>query len=1410
MDLTALPARLTEEQAKEWSAWIFEMTETSHVKALAAELEENNEKVKSVRSELSKFLNGHTHIVERWLGGKRSEKGEALCGLLGETAESLLARYEALIPPPRAVGLSPQHLNHLPIRLAREELAKSLSDLRKELNIEAKSPIEDSKALSVSWTELRDYLLDIAGPTASTPPPEIKLSVEPSRDRDSHHRGHESCALALLTRRVERLAEDHGGSFTFEGENHSYSRNPKELKLKVLPLSHQDFNAGLDTLRGLALTPNEEAEKLRDFFSQVSEPTLDAFSPDHLLRAIEDFREGRLTDPATRALHSRRIEWERHTLQASAEPHAQKWLQRTSPTFLRWLHIAGSLQSQVSREELNRILEVKTSKDFTITNAINLLERVLLNDKDELPPERRTQILQLLPNALVLALVKSKLLKEIEVDDRQPHYQLTRIFFEFAELETALHLTPEHLKNLEVNPNARLVSDAVSLAKPESLNAWYKQAIETTGINQPEAMLAVLEGLAMRNDLEGMEADDALTMLWASALWAKLHGLHDPENRPDTSLQTTFAARISPLLRHALPRLGDKTTALRCLKAFVAPSILKAVKRWNPAPSLDSEKTDTFLFEHAPFQISPIGLDEATLYELEYRHEDDCPSHPVAHLAMAGDPYCQKAILTGTEYNSLKGAPTLASRVQWLHQHLDADLAVEQCSCTFRPIIEDALKTFATTPTPELLYPLRTLLSDDRFFPLLPPLVREVVATVSDGPITALIWLFDQRERRFPSNWLTNPAVSFVQVAPSPDEIRWPETPEDILLTLIEILNKADFLQELVELTIENFQKEPRALFLLTKGQVITSSNEPHPRPALTFPAISQFMNLRHRALLLLAKLNSPSYLIASLKAPFAIKFDFIATQRALFDALYNAMADPYNGIRAPSDSEWEELLNVLHRIPVNDDYRHLSSDSRLWGSFSEIDRKSIYILAIRNAPEESRWGLLKPLFKKVWELSLDKDCPQVLKHLKNDLPPRSSTNQESDIWIKERESWALRHHKAYIRSWADTPYNLSLVAEDLEWADAIWHHLTLAQQRNLLIEIPKSFSEVPLSNTAQPLPEHWIERSEILPLDEKLTFARRHQNLPGRRAVAKTWFEHAEGDRLENFLSLNSDERPDPSCIKAEIDQLLTETVRTAPVKNVLETLGDLICTPSTSLRSRILPIYLEKRAHHLISTQHSLTDLESKLSTAPPSSFLKTLSDDFQANLSSSSLRKVEEKVQALKKRIVTLAGDVEAKENRVLFPKINPILDTWVDRVVSALFTSKDKTSDMRSRETLIVKELAALQRGEKIKGFEPDQFTYALSNETIDECLPVLLTRTELAVNMHFLQDIIHALDRSTLPASTAEAHANQWLSAYEQTCDDPRHMIAMGYWLSFRLRRPNLRQIVRDRAGALSMADSGHR
>lgn len=1123
MDLSKIPAKLPEEAIDEWKTWILHYTGCESTKELAGILAEDiSAAASSIRPELSNLLNGHTHVVARWVGDDPSEKGEALAEALNETPKSLQTRFVDLIPMPGKHRLDEKVLHYIPIHVESSRDRSVIAPLQRWLNNRNQDDLlpELDDEESLSWEELSDHLREIDDALVELDDvPTVPVFADCSRQSMfSRMQGADPIlTLRLGQRQLERLCSQ-TTIFTTAGSEEISGENVVNLKITFEPLSNQRLDEWVEKLRTRGYIDVDTEGRARQFFAKVPSATIEKFASEHLLYAIEEAEVERLESrPAD--IRRRRISWLRRDLRNDANPLADEWLRNTRDFFRRWIETAEMLHGDISREELDDVLGLKAASDEELSHRQlqDQLEHCVLTEREEFD-NLKQRITKLLPESLKLAIEESELLQKSEKSGKTDYLIAPRLR-RLGSLELPLYVSPDDLETLDVNASTRLVFDAVRLAAPDTLNDWCRAALDVEAIDQPWAMLAVLEGLAERN-LSLQQVDpQVVTTLWASCLWAILFQLNYYNDGPIHDGNRDRSQTVSRQLREVLPILPGEDDVINELEAYVDERILKAVQRWNtPDSQINRDELGRQLVALAPFQL---GLDdierlnpERQHLSLQLRRSDKIE----LHLANRGDMGARRAILEGTSANACTAREKVDPSqllVWWNQLARTGSMSSDDVSDCFRSDFHNVFVNFINEKNDSLRTLLDKTLKNESLREALSQ-HHYAISAIESGPVEIIKWLL-HREEPFLGR------LNFYE--------RRENGPSraDTLLAIIELLELPDVLRGIVNIEISELPSSTHDGLLSASVATLDDRTEPE----LTFSRLHKFARFRHRSLLLLAALGDAAPLRRSLKNLWEVDSPYIAQQRTRWFALkkrINPLSTP-NELPELSD----EVLAAVVRSLVGEspeELRERFPTQWKWTIPTQSHELDIYLLALESAPPARRWQLLAPFARRLW----DNRHNEKLRPFWNTIDEIAKSVTAGGEWYEprnlrdERQKWARIHDDKTIRKLCNEELDPHSLLQDLDGrGEAAWPHLDREQRHQLLSRLPK-----------EAVDDTWWSRGQDLPLKQRLRFARKHGTLTDRRQIARDLLGAASDDptsRLWVWLySLRKDERPSIEAVESDL----------------------------------------------------------------------------------------------------------------------------------------------------------------------------------------------------------------------------------------------------------------------------------
>ena len=1393
MDLSKTPARLPEDARQEWKEWILDdtgCTSPTELSDVIADADEVSAKAGSIRTELSKFLNGHTHVVERWVGDSPTDKGRALAANLDMTPEGLRQRFLNLMPLPNRRRVDEESLRYVPIRVEPSDPPSILKPLEQWLRDRNRSEVlpELDGQESIQWSEFSDVLRRIEEALAKLESvPTVVLSANYSDPAwfDRAFSAEPKLTLQVGRRQLERCC-DGSTVFTTESAEAGAEEAAVSLEIPFEPISADVLDQWVQKLRERGYVDADTAQRARQFFASVPPESIDKFSDGHLLYAVEDASE---EPPESSPMYFRRrqISWLRRDLRETAVPVAQRWLRDTRKFFRRWIETTGAIHGDVTRDELDDILELAGSNDEEITKAQlrDELERCVLADDSQGFEALKQRLKRLLPESLKLALQESKLLEASSGTDLELASPLRRL----GELELPLLLNPDDLETLDVSANSRLLADAVRLAAPKTLNDWCRAALEIEGIDQPWAMLAVLEGLAERSSsLQQVDAN-VLTSLWASSLWAILFRLNGYLDGSINSGQQRIAQKVSQHLRDDLPILSGENHVVDELKSYVDDRILEAVNRWKTTDSQTGiDKLGEQLTALAPFQIHFDEMQGLNSERVEVTWQLDDPAELDLHLAERGDVTARRAILDRAAldpftYNKVEPAQL----IEWWSERAATGSIDSELASFFESDFQRAFTTFVDEKSDDLRTRLRETLQNEQLQAMLPYDISDAVAAIESGPVATV-------------EWLPQKGIPVVRTPQDDDPSR-----ADILLALIELLEANQLLRDISEFDLSDLTEESR--YWLYRG---TCQQDGDNRPRLQFSRLRELAEFRHRSLLLLGKLGDTQPLRDSLDGLWQIEAPSIAKERARWKSLCNTVNPLSSGTEFDDldDDLWRDTLEALCFGSLEEQRQELRQMTR-W-SFPDDERhhSTAYLLSLQSAPIGHRWTLLAPFVGDLWRQRDHESLRGIWTQLDSfaEGADTATWREPRELW-QERRDWALQNDEETIRTWCAEQFDVSQLVDDLgDRAEATWPHLSNEQRERLLLELPEG-----------PLDDIWWSRGQELPLQKRIQFARQHGTPKDRRRIAGHLLnaESANAEsRLKTWLcTLRDNERPPIETVKPALstfDKNLPDTrVDGEPLTDdqLKICYSLLIQKPTPERILEYLPAIAAARLRSAIDDQDDSDDESPEFDELVLRWTTLELRPVLRDEMPSNQRQDLKERLERLKNQAISyISSEPELNTLQLRAP-----VESAVDDLISEI-TPRTKQPNPKPIETL---EEAKREIG-SITRFELQRTVEHLSDEDATKLLTHCADTPTVYRDPAVVAKLILLIDESSMSTNEAEELTERVLDhtvvATDSTADDSpetadrkKLVAALGNTARF-LRRTPLRRTLRHHAGRLLAAD----
>lgn len=522
MELENLPIRLSDTARKSWEDYLLDHIPDRSKGELRRRLEAGLG-LKSARSLVSKFLNGHGEELYQWFTNE--DRREVLRDVLGlDDLERLQGQLVTLLPGRvGALRLMPDDLDYFPLWV-RKRSYRTFGE----------------RAVSLPRERLLGDLLR-ENPTARfVEPPIGSLSSW--------------LAATLLNRALERLG-DRPGPWNIEVDPHVTTDHIVEWTT---------------ALAGAGRVPNELPTLMK-----AAEP-LDALlllNAEELVSAIQEFIDGRIDDFSEETLAARRLAWARERVRQKGSPLVRRWLLRSGAFFIEWAKTAGSLHDELTPSEVRAALASDSDDSIQSWDVLSALSDI----EDETGHEIIGQFIAAAPQDVFLHLKDAGLIRGACAVALSPELR------ELGELEGAMALRAADLQSLNPIWNFSLVASACHLATTETTIGLIDAATSRGGIAQPALIEAALLGLLKRYRGVDDLPDAPLIRLWASAVWAFGTSLHQ---RQPTFAQRDLCIAASEYWRARLPSL-DPADPVGHLRSIVAPVLIETTTRWGAtAPSV--------------------------------------------------------------------------------------------------------------------------------------------------------------------------------------------------------------------------------------------------------------------------------------------------------------------------------------------------------------------------------------------------------------------------------------------------------------------------------------------------------------------------------------------------------------------------------------------------------------------------------------------------------------------------------------------------------------------------------------------------------------------------------------------------------------------------------------------------------
>lgn len=1397
MNLSTTPAKLPDVREDDWKEWILTYIGCQSVTDLAEQMARNLKAASgTIRQELSKVLNGHTYFVEQWLGTEPTAKGKELADRLDMTAEGLRKRFLDLMPRLNQDGLDEKALQYIPLEVASPRRTSPLDELERWLERRNhESPMPDiTEDDSLPWTDFCEVLHEIEDTlTDLDPAPTVVVAVDHSWNAQLFRSLHTRSGLAtsLGRHRIESMCEE-ATVFVSESPESVDEEGVVTIKVPFRDVSTEHLVQWGQKLRELSYIDTDTEERVRQFFESIPAGEIERLKPEHLLHAIEDAGDERIDDSPT-AFRRRQVCWIRRDLRDDARPLADQWLRDTRDFFRRWIETTGTLHADISGEELDDVLDLEASRDEELSrrDLQDELKQCVLTDSEGVD-DLKQRLEKLLPKSLKLAIQESELLKKTKAQN----YELSEELRRLGELELPLTLAPDDMAAIDVNASSRLVTDSVRLAQPKLLDAWCRAALEAEPVDQPWAMLAVLDGIAQHPEPGAAIDSELLYRLWASALWATLHRLNGFDESGVDWHYRRFGARIIRGLADELPLFEADSDPLEQVRSLVDERICNQVDRWTGSELSDRERLGRELVALAPFQIpldeqkriageetkTPPGIYDAGEIEL--------------HLARRGDNTARRAILRGISASAAGARDNLepVELVDWWQQ-LAGELGEDECS-RFEYDFRRAFERFIAQRDYRYPEPLAAALKHDVLWANLPNYISRALEAIESGVNATILCLCD---------------FYGANVSPAPGSM-------DTILGLAELLDARELLHQVVDIDPVDISDSPTIDLFHTN--CTRDDEKRHKRPRLRFSRLQRLAEFRHCSLLLLARLGDAEPLRNSLEERWQVESPRIARQQARWKTLCDAVhpLSSHEEIDVLDDDLWLDTLEALCCQPLEEQRRQLHRMT-MW-SFPEEQRqrKDVYLLSLQSAPAGDRWALLAPFAQQIWKQrrsgqlqGLWKQIDQIVRTCEcND------TWKEPDDLRRQRREWALRHDDETIREWCENDFWVRPLLEDLDGrAEAAWPHMSDEQRHRLLNHLPEG-----------PLDDRWWSRGQELPLKDRLRFARKHGTLTDRRRIARHLLDAESTDaesRLEVWLcELRDAERPAFPTVESELSKFHENLPDTPFAKIPLTMTQRRICngilshTPTPDRILEYLPRVAGARLRVSIDARDESGEASESFDELVSVWTIRHLRPVLRDEMTSQGTADLKDRLENLKNQAIKYVNDDTELETYQLRGPIDDAIDEFISDLLENEPPRRQNFDDIETLDEAKENLDSALRRNpEELEHHDVRSLVTDLPDNDAKRMLRKLEKHPQLAENPVIAGVLVLLLDESTLSDDEALKLAKTVLDSAESTVAsangggtaDERRNALVAHLLDTAkyLRRTSLRRLVRSRTKKLLAA-----
>ena len=860
-----------------------------------------------------------------------------------------------------------------------------------------------------------------------------------------------------------------------------------------------------------------------------------------------------------------------------------------------------------------------------------------------------------------------------------------------------------------------------------------------------------------------------LIRLWASFVWASAHGLNYYVHARDPWSEQV-ARQASENLKDVLPLLDSPEGPCAHLKSLVDRNIRRLVEDWcDGLGSSDVDISDA-LPELASFQV-PLAHNAR-------RHQVPWPflqSGAVElHLAEQGDLAARRRILQD-QIGSPDDRPKLETRLRWRVELVESegDIVVG--------LVQDLREAFS----------LAVKSSDGE--------VRSLVGRALEHPVLSRHLPYEVTTALQMIDLGSEAAVMRVVA-----ESRGPALDDgfcsfsEALVTVAELLDAQSFLSALASMPLDGFSEE-------SKWELFAAYLEPQQerRPHLHFPNLEMLAEIRHQALLALARMGDLAPLRESLNQRWEVHSPHIRHHRRLARALLMAV-DPFGkpSERPTLDDEvWHEVIESLASSPINEIRAQFSRSA--WGFSERPDdthrRRIVELLAMVDAPPEHRWRLLAPHARRLWESRHD----EALSRFYQLIEELIVGDIVKDCWraplslAQTRRTWAERNDEVTARRWCEESFDTGRLIADLNgFGEWVWPHLSHEQQRDVLLRIPEG-----------PLDEPWWSRGQDLPLEDRLHFARRHGPLSERRRIARHFLEAGSArpeDRLGNWLRLRVEERPALDKLQNDVEAFWSKLEKTQLSVNQANLAAGLLIAEQQ--KNRIVT-WLPSVVERWVKQDMTEGGLQAGGSFERVPFTISHLISRLRPTLAEMNARQIDDLchgVGCLPDRLYKFASTELPSEDQQLRRRLDELVDELVSQIRPTAQPSPSWSPAANFDEAK--KRLRELDSQAPILPSQIEVLFEGVSASERLELLKVLQKRPDLLEQDGVVERILLLTDRASLSRSDRLKHAATVLDIAEigarSSKERRRDLIAGLLEIEGDLRRTELRNLVRDRVKGL--------